>query len=244
MRSRLVHEWRGIVGGWLAGWLVGVSSLFRLDESLDVRISASGLRAAALISACPTNRPFYTPTIPQPPSFPASYSFSDSHPSCGGRRQLRRGLSSATARHVAGQSSERLPPFSTFISTVGPWNVYGTRKLTAAKSKGRCRSFGKGSLEGRLWEVARVSRSTCLFPQARTLGDAFVGNVPGSRSPRSKISSRFNGGFMYSACLLKYARSFAKLRILCLHYKGMRIFAKHDVSYVHFGRNSEKELDG
>jgi hypothetical protein len=60
-------------------------------------------------------------------------------------------LSSATAKHVAAKAP-RLLPLSTFILTVGPWNVYGTRKLTAAKSKDRCRTFevGEGSFERRL----------------------------------------------------------------------------------------------
>lgn len=44
--------------------MVGISSLFRLDESLDVRISASGLRAAALISALSAWPVFHTPAIP------------------------------------------------------------------------------------------------------------------------------------------------------------------------------------
>lgn len=134
MRSRLVHEWRGVTaGGWYFVPFQTRRKPRRQDFGVRLKSCRLNLRSPGQFS------PLYT-AIP-PSSFPASYSFSDSHPSCGGCRQLSPWpvFCHGKARH--GKSSELLP-FSTFILAVEPWNVYGTRKLTAAKSKDRCRIFG------------------------------------------------------------------------------------------------------
>lgn len=157
MRSRLVHEWRGVVGGWYFVPFQTRRKPRRQDFGVRLKSCRLNLRSPGQSSI------HRNPSIVFPRFlllFRLS-SFSRRLPSTSPW------LSSATAKHVAAKAPKLLP-FSTFILTVGPWNVYGTRKLTAAKSKGGG-GFGILSGEKIVWEAARVSRSKCSFPPARIL---------------------------------------------------------------------------
>lgn len=133
MRSRLVHEWRGVVGGWYFVPFQTRRKPQRQDFGVRLKSCRLNLRSPGQSSI------HRNPSIVFPRGlllFRLS-SFSRWLPSTSPW------LSSATAKHVAAKAPKLLP-FSTFILTVGPWNVYGTRKLTAAKSKDRGHVFGGG----------------------------------------------------------------------------------------------------
>lgn len=124
MRSRLVHEWRGVVGGWYFVPFQTRRKPQRQDFGVRLKSCRLNLRSPGQSSI------HRNPSIVFPRGlllFRLS-SFSRWLPSTSPW------LSSATAKHVAAKAPKLLP-FSTFILTVGPWNVYGTRKLTAAKTE-------------------------------------------------------------------------------------------------------------
>lgn len=129
MRSRLVHEWRGVVGGWYFVPFQTRRKPRRQDFGVRLKSCRLNLRLP--------NQPsiLHNPSS----SFPRVlflFGLSSSLPFAAVN------IAAAVFRHVASTSRGKapwFPSFSTFILTVvGPWNVYGTRKLTAAKSKGWC----------------------------------------------------------------------------------------------------------
>lgn len=127
MRSRLVHEWHGVVDGW---YFVPFQTR-RKPRRQDFGVRLKSCRLNLRLPNQPST--LHNPFVVFPPRLTPFWTlilFT------GGRRQHRIGclpLWRSTSRGKA----PWLPSLSTFILTVGgPWNVYGTRKLTVAKSKG------------------------------------------------------------------------------------------------------------
>lgn len=247
MRSRLVHEWRGVVGGWYFVPFQTRRKPQRQDFGVRLKSCRLNLRSPGQSSI------YRNPSIVFPRGlllFRLS-SFSRWLPSTSPW------LSSATAKHVAAKAPKLLP-FSTFILTVGPWNVYGTRKLTAAKSKDRGHVFGDGfgilSQEKIVWEAARVSRSKCSFPPARILRRCFCQhhNLANICFLRKFILIVFYMHTFTARCWIIFLFAKFKIFLFCIMYLHVRIYKwccthvkyedKNSYNYLIIVRFSVKQL--
>lgn len=130
MRSRLVHEWRGVVDGW---YFVPFQTRRKpRRQDFGVRLKSCRLNLRLPNQPSTLHNPSVVFSLPRLTPFRTLILLA------GGRRQHRGGRL-PPRRSTSRGKAPWLLLLSTFILTVvGPWNVYGTRKLTATKSKGWC----------------------------------------------------------------------------------------------------------